>query len=647
MHLPSKDYWKKIFIFYLASLILSGIVTLGICQIHKDTIVFFADANEPGFMQIFFPTNSTYSTYSEDASERTAYDGNPNHGIGLALPATAIKTLRVDVSDDTSTLLIKSAQLNYLFSTETLSPSDLAQRITPTHNIEKIELLPSGLLIETNGEDPQLNLSIYKQSNTRSIMKLIAIGFIMSLPLCAALLFFAQSNTRKLLSIFSLLTIPTVASLFITGFFYPGFMTYDSFHAIYSARNDVTDSTWPPMVSYVWRLVDLVSLNPSVMHFAQILLLISSLFYVTTNLTKRVTLSIGFILLYLSVPVILGTIAAIWKDVLMTSFFAASFATILAMKSTKKRSTFITLFLLSAVLIFLGTASRHNAITAAIPLAFYLAWVVVSRVSKHQTQLLIGTIALGIALTGTIYISKIQMDKYSLPSFKELKGATALIRVTRAMDIAGASICSETNLFSDILPELTLSEINEGYDARHSILSAKLLDKIPLDNKIDELWVSTAKSQPTCFFYNKTELAKYLVGANDGEQFLITSPQIDFNNYGYNLSKSSVRDVMVNYIINTSNLIYVKPWFLYLISISLLIIIVLAGALTAEAAVVFLSAAFYFVGLVMFGNAADARLLFYTTTFSLLGALMAATEIVKLWVRTRVTNYKLDLDTHK
>ena len=104
---------------------------------------------------------------------------------------------------------------------------------------------------------------------------------------------------------------------------------------------------------------------------------------------------------------------------------------------------------------------------------------------------------------------------------------------------------------------------------------------------------------------------------------------------------------MVNYIINTSNLIYVKPWFLYLISISLLIIIVLAGALTAEAAVVFLSAAFYFVGLVMFGNAADARLLFYTTTFSLLGALMAATEIVKLWVRARVTSYQVDLDTHK
>lgn len=67
------------------------------------------------------------------------------------------------------------------------------------------------------------------------------------------------------------LFVPLLFALAICAIFYPGFMSYDTLHAMRGARSGVTDSMWPPMVSYVWRVVDFVSDNPTAMHFFRFL----------------------------------------------------------------------------------------------------------------------------------------------------------------------------------------------------------------------------------------------------------------------------------------------------------------------------------------------------------------------------------------
>jgi hypothetical protein len=115
-----------------------------------------------------------------------------------------------------------------------------------------------------------------------------------------------------------LLTIPLLMSLGVAALFYPGFMSYDTLYALRGARNGVTDSLWPPMVSYVWRVVDLVSCNPSAMHFSQVFFWFSpfslSYFLLQTELPTQRHSCLG-------IPVVLGTVAVIWKDVLMAAFF--------------------------------------------------------------------------------------------------------------------------------------------------------------------------------------------------------------------------------------------------------------------------------------------------------------------------------------
>ena len=411
-----------------------------------------------------------------------------------------------------------------------------------------------------------------------------------------------------------LLTIPLLMSLGVAALFYPGFMSYDTLHALGSARNGVTDSHWPPMVSYVWRVVDLVSHNPSAMHFSQVFLLLFSIFFVLFLFTNKIAYATTFLLIYLSIPAVLGTVAVIWKDVLMAAFFLAGFAVIAFMRFVINKWWFIFLLLLALFIIFLGVCSRHNAITGAVPLLYYLALVVCSRVLKRPIHLWLGVILLGSVLTSTVFITKTLLDNYSLPNLERLSTNDFLIRSVRVLDVAGASLCVGSNLFGDVAPNLSLAEIRSVYDPRHVNLSKGLLDRGDVYRRIDKIWLSVALHHPVCFFNHKLQLTKYLVGANKGAQFIITHPSIDNNEYGYSLPESSLRDAASAYIVHASQLPFFKPWFLYLISIGAFISMVRVRALTAAYLTIFLSAILYFAGLVVFGNAADARLLFYTTT---------------------------------
>jgi hypothetical protein len=328
--------------------------------------------------------------------------------------------------------------------------------------------------------------------------------------------------------------------------------------------------------------------------------------------------------------VVLGTIAVIWKDVLMSAFFLAGFTVVLFMKRLKNRWSFIFLSLLAVFLIFLGVCSRHNAITAAVPLFFYMALLICLRVIKTPVRLLLGVILLGSILTGGVFIIKIQLDNYSLPGFIKMNsGNGTFIQPVRVLDVAGASLCVGRNLFADMAPNLSLIEIGNLYDPKHINLSANLLNRVGVDSRINKIWLNVAVRHPICILNNKFQLTKYLIGANQGAQFIVTAPSVDKNEYGYSLPESKLRDLAVAYIIKASNWFFNRPWFLYIISIGVFVYMLLLRALTVDYLTIFLSAAFYFIGMILFGNAADARLLFYTTTTFLIFVFISIFKLKK------------------
>ena len=411
-----------------------------------------------------------------------------------------------------------------------------------------------------------------------------------------------------------LIVIPLFLSLIVASIFYPGAMSYDTFHALQGARTAVTDSMWPPMVSYIWRVVDLVSFNPSAMHFSQLFLLIFSIYFIIYFFTRNVLYTTIFLLIYLSIPVILGTLAVIWKDVLMAAFFMAGFAVVQYMKGLTNKRQFYILALVSTFILFLGVCTRHNAITGAVPILFYLSWLIAQRVIKNTKYLWFGVFFIGFLLTSILFFTKTLLDSYSLPNFNKMPSSTNnFIELVRVLDVAGASLCVGENLFYKT-PSLSLEKIREMYNPKHANLSKDLVERPDVYVNINETWMNNAIKHPICIFSNKFELTKYLTGANSGEQFLLTHKVINDNEYGYAFKKSRIRGAAFSYIDMFSQFFVFKPWFIYFLSIAAFIYMLRIKELTPEYFTLFMSAYFYFSGIVAFGNASDARLLFYTTT---------------------------------
>lgn len=600
------------FVLYLKTLVVVTMLLVGARLIFTDSMVIYAQNEKLDFLQVFYLIDGVYN---EENSERSAPFENSENGVRIRLPFASFDRVRIDPANEIGEIVIKKIELRGLFGRETYMPTDLLAQAKPIQMIDKLEATSAGLLIRSTGNDPAFELQINRWSLFSQFFLLCFISVFLSLVVFFFVKKFAYLKMPKISDKVYLLVIPLVLSLGIAALFYPGFMSYDTLHALRGARNGVTDSEWPPMVSYVWRVVDLVSHNPSAMHFSQVFLLLFSVFWVVFFFTKKIKYATVFLIIYLSVPVVLGTVAVIWKDVLMASFFMAGFAVIVSMRAVMNRKKFVLLLLLSVFLIFLGVCSRHNAIVGAVPLIFYLAWVLCSRVFKTPLRLWLGVILIGVILTGTGFYTKTLLDNYSLPSFEKMKSSTdVFIRNVRVLDVAGASLCVGSNLFADMAPSLSLAEIQSLYDPKHINLSVGLLSKVGTDSRIDKIWLDVLVRHPICILNNKFQLTKYLIGVNQGAQFLITAPSVDDNEYGYSLPESSLRDSVVSYIVSASSLPFFKPWFLYILSIASFVYMIRIRALTAGHLIIFMSAIFYFASLVLFGNAADARLPFYTTT---------------------------------
>jgi hypothetical protein len=608
---PKLVYIKELIAFLILLLIIS-LSLLCMKLIFPDNLVIYVQKDKPDFIQVFFPKDGSYS---EKYSSRSAFSENQTVGSKISLPLRPFDYVRIDPANELGNIVINKIEFKYPFSTTTYTPIDLLPLIKPIQMIDKLEVTPAGLLIHSNGNDPAFELKV----KSPSILSQGIIFCLISILLTIALFIVGRKLLSRKITIaeqrLSLLVIPLLTSLGVAALFYPGFMSYDTLHALRSARSGVTDSMWPPMVSYIWRAVDLMSTNPSAMHFSQVFLLLFSIFFIIFAFTKKIKYATVFLLIYLAIPTVLGTVAVIWKDVLMAAFFLLGFAVIVFLTHVKNKWWFIILSVFATFLIFLGVCSRHNGITGAVPLLFYLALIICSRVLKSPSRKWFAVIFLGSTLTCSVFFTKVQLDNYSIPSFEKLNTSNDLfIRSVRILDVAGASLCAGTNLFGDVAPNLSLTDIMSGYDPRHVNLSADLLGKVSIDSKIDKVWLNVAINHPVCFLSNKFQLTKYMIGANEGIPFLITAPSVDKNEYGYFLPESSIRDLTVTYIIKASELLFLKAWFIYLLSIGSLIYLMWTRTLTAGHSTIFLSALFYFGGLVIFGNAADARLLFYTTT---------------------------------
>ena len=432
---------------------------------------------------------------------------------------------------------------------------------------------------------------------------------------------------------------PILIAWIFTRVFYPGFMSYDTLYELTAARGEVTESIRPPMVSYVWRAVDFFSQDPSTMHFFQVALLLFSINGIILKLTSSIKISLGFFLVFFLVPVITGTLAVIWKDVLTTSFMLSAFALSLYIPDVRYSRSKIKLVALSALflaLIFLGITTRHNSILGAIPFIVFAVYQFLRPVKGRMKKL---SLSIKVPVASLLVITalvggKSFIDSYSIPQLRAIDGTSTFFDSTPKQDLVGASVCANFNYLSEIAPSLTLEEVKMTYDPRHVNRYGSLLSEISSGEAAFEKWLSVLAEDPWCLLSWLADLFIWLFWLNLGEQFLLTAPSVDQNDFGYKLEPSYLRDTLVNNMVTLSYVHLVRPWFLGLVSIILLLYLVIRRRVTLPLLALFSSGALYALGLIALGNAADARLLFHTNVISILVTFIALHEL-RSWKKNR------------
>lgn len=265
-------------------LVVMSLLLIGFRLIFPDSMVIYAQKDKPDFIQVFFPIGGAYS---EENSVRSALQDNTKKGVEISLPLTSIDHVRIDPANEAAEVVIIKIELRHSFGTETYMPNDLLAHAKPLQMIDKLEVTPAGLHIRSTENDPAFELLLNKSSGLYQFIMLGMISVLLSFAVFLGVKKFAHLKMPAVSSTVYSLAIPLLFSLGVAALFYPGFMSYDTLHALRSARNGVIDSMWPPMVSYVWRVVDLVSSNPSAMHFSQVFLLLFSIFLSYSLLLRK------------------------------------------------------------------------------------------------------------------------------------------------------------------------------------------------------------------------------------------------------------------------------------------------------------------------------------------------------------------------
>lgn len=140
---------------------------------------------------------------------------------------------------------------------------------------------------------------------------------------------------------------------------FPGYMSNDSVDQLLDARARYFSDAHPPIMAAEWFLLDAIVAGPVLMLLVQGALFLAGLALVLRRFTSPRAAALLAVALLLFPPV-LTTMAVIWKDSQMAAYLLAGAGAILSPRRGVR--------VLGLVLLTLGSAFRHNAFAASVPL---------------------------------------------------------------------------------------------------------------------------------------------------------------------------------------------------------------------------------------------------------------------------------------
>jgi hypothetical protein len=420
-----------------------------------------------------------------------------------------------------------------------------------------------------------------------------------------------------------------VAAGAILAAVYPGFMSYDSVRALHEARTSVVGGDYPPFVSYVWRVFDLIWPGPSLMLLVQNFVLAFAFGIVVRALGYRSpTAVVAGVALFSLAPPILGPMLVVWKDVGVSACLCSAVACFLAADGAPKPRPAITT---GVVLLAAGAAYRLNAIMAVVPLVGWYAWRGgFAGLARGKAFVAGGVITAGIAA------AVIAVNGVRYPSLERLPPPTGITGVMIHDLVAMTALTGRPLLPAADPASRHQDEIDyfrRVYDHRHIELQGandaegriKPYFRLPASD-IRSAWLTALRAEPRAYLARRTAVFRELVGFTDGRTFMATHPGVDPNDEGVMYRPTRLSNAVVDYVWRASATPVGKPWFYYALGAAALAIALLRQGSRERAAALAVAASgfFYLLPLYFVTPAADVRYNHWSIVCALIVVAIAA-----------------------
>lgn len=355
-----------------------------------------------------------------------------------------------------------------------------------------------------------------------------------------------------------------LATLFVCAISWPGFMSFDSMYALKQAREGIETGGYPPMVSYVWFVCDQLIAGQGGMFVLQNALVFFGIVQLGKSLEIgpwRIACAIVIVMLS---PVTLGPMLVVWKDVAFAGWllFAYAFAFDF-MQNGKRRSLCLAFFFVT-----MASCFRLNGIAAALP-AFALVacriagvktpWqedsIPTSRVSRKSWIKASLSTGYFLLISAFVFVCVVLSSSWRLPDLKKIDIATGS-GWTQMSDLIGISVCAKRNLIPGdfYTGAMTMQRIEAIYFPEHSQRSfgaSPLLDESGFAGNqalIDATVTHARKKYWRCYLQHRFEVMKFAMGANSGDVFYLTDPNVFPGVQGTEVTSTRLTDLVVTYL---------------------------------------------------------------------------------------------------
>jgi len=378
---------------------------------------------------------------------------------------------------------------------------------------------------------------------------------------------------------------------------WPGFMSYDSVKQLVQARSGELGNWHPPLMAWLWSVMDSIVAGPALMLVLQTGLFVSGLYAVLRRYAAPMRAAVVAAIVFLFPPVF-APMSVIWKDSLMAAVLLCAVAGVASARRAPQ--------VLGWIGLVMAAALRHNAPVVIVPITAMIVPFAPSWPTWRRRALGAG---LGVAasIAGVVVSARLtRVDEHPFANMIAMPDVAAVIAAGPMTDADARALLGDVKLAvaEDVQGRLRALHAEDTDWQPLSVGEARVFEMATSDAQASALvraWLRAIVEHPGAFLAHRWHLWLKVLGWTDRRPIPYVTPVSENRDViavaGEARSYSGFQRAVGRLLLRFSRNIVFWPMLYFVLGIGLLVLLwrdplqrgLLLGALGYEVALFFAS----------------------------------------------------------